>query len=86
MRKIMSQLKEWIAKNTVRITALASAIIALGLKFEWWTWDTEEVALVMGLLAAFLAFFVSGTVTANIRIGDGSVWGGLTGKTVDPGD
>lgn len=70
----------WIAKNTVRITALAAAVIALLLGFEVIDWSQEQVALVMGALAAFLAFFVSATVTANVRLGDGSVFGGYLGK------
>lgn len=68
----------FIATNTVRITALVQAVIATLLVFDVVTWSTTQIGVVEGLIAAIIALFVSGTVTANVRITD-KMWGGYTG-------
>ena len=77
----MSIITSWVGRNTVRLVAVVQAVIALGIEFGWWDWSDRQIAAVQAVIAAVLAVGVSGTVTANVRLGDGRMWGGLRGKT-----
>lgn len=75
-----SRVVEWISKNTVRIPAFVLAAIGALMEFEVIAWTSSQTSTFMIFVAATLALVTGKTVTANARIGDGSVWGSIFGK------
>lgn len=75
---MLKKIADFIKRNTVRITAFVTAVIGLLLAFDAVQWSQAQVGAILTVLGAFLAFFISGTVTANERL-TGKMWEGYTG-------
>ncbi len=73
------KIADWVMTKTVTIPAVVAAIINLAVLFGA-DLDADQIAGINAVIAAILALFSTGTVTANTRLGDGDVWGGYGGK------
>lgn len=79
--KVLKAIVTFVQTKTVSITAAVQALIGLLIGFEVVTVTPTQIGLIETALAAFLGLFVTGTVTANIRLNGGKVWGGYDGKS-----
>ena len=83
---IYTAVKNFLAKNTVRIPATVLVVLNGGNELKWWTLTSAQVTQVNAIVGVVLALFTAGTVTANVRIGDNTVWGGMFGKGDGPAE
>jgi len=78
---VVKAVKDFLARNTVRIPALVLLGVEGGEVFDLFELTAAQEDWVVRAVAGFLLFVTGGTVTANARINGGKAWGGLTGKT-----
>ena len=72
-RKTVRRLIRRIGREPVALQAGAQAAIGLGLAFQWFTWNDEQIGAVIGIIAAFLALVTRAAVTplSDPRSGEG---------------
>jgi hypothetical protein len=67
MSKALMTVANWVRQESAATQALISAVLAVGIAFQWWHWTPAETGAVVGIAAALLGMFVRSQVTPTIR-------------------
>jgi len=68
LERFFGGIRKWVQEESAATQALVSAVLAVGIAFQWWHWTDAQTGAVVGITAALLSMFVRSQVTPTSRL------------------